>query len=81
VDDGCRALRAPAVAEVVVVDPLASHRDGPIFLNVLRVLDVPGALGLLAPRPLTLIGAKGDAWSLTRAPSERAGAATKPDCE
>jgi len=49
VDDGCRALRAPAVAEVVVVDPLASHRDGPIFLNVLRVLDVPGALGCWLP--------------------------------
>jgi hypothetical protein len=59
----------------------ASHRDGPIFLNVLRVLDVPAALGLLAPRPLTLIGAKGDAWSLTRALYERAGAATKLDCK
>jgi hypothetical protein len=34
---------------------------------------------LLAPRPLTLIGAKGDAWSLTRVLYERAGAATKLD--
>jgi hypothetical protein len=73
------ALFEPAVAEVVVVDPLASHRDGPIFLNVLRVLDVPGALGLLAPRPLTLVGSKGEAWSLTKALYERAGAATKLD--
>ena len=31
------------------MEPSASHRDGPIFLNVLRVLDVPEALGLLAP--------------------------------
>ena len=36
------ALFEPAAAEVVVVDPLSSHHDGPIFLNVLRVLDVPG---------------------------------------
>ncbi len=75
------ALFEPAVAAVVVVDPPASHRDGPIFLNVLRVLDVPGALGLLAPRPLTLCGAKGEAWSLTKALYERAGAATRLDCK
>ncbi|HMF35559.1 MAG TPA: hypothetical protein VKF17_02940 [Isosphaeraceae bacterium] len=51
------------------------------YNNVLRVLDVRGALGLLAPRPPTLIGAKGDARSLTRALSERAGAAAKLDCK
>ena len=48
------ALFEPRLAEIVAVDPLASHRDGPIFLNVLRVLDVPDALGMLAPRPLTI---------------------------
>jgi hypothetical protein len=48
------ALFEPRVAEIVTVDPPSSHRDGPIFLNVLRVLDVPDALGLLAPRPLTV---------------------------
>jgi pimeloyl-ACP methyl ester carboxylesterase len=48
------ALFDPRLAETVVVNPPASHRDGPIFLNVLRVLDVPEALGLLAPRPLTI---------------------------
>ncbi|MBI5388347.1 MAG: acetylxylan esterase [Verrucomicrobia bacterium] len=48
------ALFEPRLAEVVLVDPPASHRDSPIFLNVLRVLDVPDALGLLAPRSLTL---------------------------
>jgi hypothetical protein len=36
------------------VNPPSSHREGPIFLNVLRVIDVPDALGLLAPRPLTI---------------------------
>jgi dienelactone hydrolase len=74
------ALFEPAAAEVAIVDPPASHREGPIFLNVLRVLDVPAALGLLAPRPLTLIGAKSDSWSLTKVLYERAGAATKLDC-
>jgi len=48
------ALFEPRLAEIVAVDPPASHRDGPIFLNVLRVLDVPDALGMLAPRPLTI---------------------------
>jgi cephalosporin-C deacetylase-like acetyl esterase len=48
------ALLDPRLAEIVVVNPTTSHHEGPIFLNVLRVLDVPEALGLLAPRPLTL---------------------------
>jgi len=48
------ALFEPRLAAVVAVEPPASHRDGPIFLNVLRVLDVPEALGMLAPRPLTI---------------------------
>jgi cephalosporin-C deacetylase-like acetyl esterase len=51
------ALFEPSISEVVIVNPPASHRDGPIFLNVLRVLDVPEALGMLAPRPLTLVNA------------------------
>ena len=48
------ALLRTNVSEVVLVDPPTSHRDGPIFLNVLRVLDIPEALGLLAPRALTI---------------------------
>lgn len=45
------------VSEVVLLDPPTSHRDGPHFLNVMRVLDIPEALGLLAPNvKLTLIG-------------------------
>ena len=51
------ALFEPSIKEVMLVDPPASHATGPIFLNVLRVLDVPEALGLLAPRPLTLVNA------------------------
>lgn len=52
------ALLEPEIAEVVAVDPPASHMDegAPQYLNVLRVLDIPEALGLLAPRPLTIRG-------------------------
>src|SRR5262249_13240148 len=41
------ALFEPSIKEVVIVDPPTSHRDGPIFLNVLRVCDIPEALGML----------------------------------
>jgi hypothetical protein len=71
------ALFEPSIAEVVIVDPPLSHRDGPIFLNVLRVLDIPEALGLLAPRPLTLINAKDKAFDRTAEIYKLAGAADK----
>jgi hypothetical protein len=71
------ALFEPSVGEVVLVDPPTSHRDGPIFLNVMRVLDVPETLGLLAPRPLTLVNAKDKAFERTAEIYKRAGAADK----
>ena len=42
------------MAGVILIDPPSSHREGPIFLNVLRVLDIPDALGLVAPRELRI---------------------------
>jgi cephalosporin-C deacetylase-like acetyl esterase len=71
------ALFEPSVKEVVIIDPPTSHRDGPTFLNVLRVLDVPEALGLLAPTPLTLVNAKDKAFDRTEAIYKLAGAADK----
>jgi dienelactone hydrolase len=53
------------VDEVLIVDPPTSHRDGPIFLNVLRVLDIPDAFGLLAPRQLTVETAQPAAFDRT----------------
>ncbi len=52
------ALLEPEIAGAIAVNPPASHMDAdaPQFLNVLRVCDVPDALGMLAPRPLTLEG-------------------------
>ncbi len=61
------ALLDPRLGGVVLFDPPATHRDGPIFLNVLRVLDIPEALGLLAPRPLTIHTAQPAAFDATAA--------------
>jgi len=73
------ALFVPGVVdEVVILDPPASHRDGPHFLNVMRALDIPDALGLLAPAvALTLIGAKDPAFDKTAAIYKLAGAEAK----
>jgi hypothetical protein len=69
------ALFEPSIKEVVIVDPPVSHREGPIFLNVLRVLDIPEALGLLAPDvKLTLVNAKDKAFDRTAQIYKLAGA-------
>ena len=49
------ALNETSIAEVIAVDPPASHRNGPYLLSVLRVLDIPDVLGMLSPRHLTLV--------------------------
>ena len=46
----------------------------PVFLNVLRVCDIPDALGMLAPRPLTLLQAKSDTLDKVREIYKAAGA-------
>ncbi len=72
------ALFEPSIKEVVIIDPPTSHKNGPIFLNVLRVLDIPEALGLLAPDvSLTLIGAKDKAFDRTEQLYKLAGAEKK----
>jgi dienelactone hydrolase len=68
------ALFEPDAAEVVVIDPPSSHHDGPIFLSILQTVDIPSALGLLAPRPLTIVGAKTERFPLTTSLYQRAGA-------
>jgi hypothetical protein len=67
------ALFEFGVAEVVLVDPPTSHRDGPVFLNVMRVVDIPEALGLLAPRPVTIYTDKPAAFERTRQIYQAAG--------
>ena len=67
------ALNETSIAEAVVVDPPASHREGPQFLGVMKVLDIPDALGLLAPKHLTLVGANDAAFDRTVAAFKAAG--------
>ncbi len=73
------ALLVPdKVNEIVIIDPPASHREGPHFLGVQQVLDIPEALGLLAPDvKLTLVGAKDKAFDKTAAIYKLAGAEAK----
>lgn len=47
-------LFEPDVARLDLWQPPASHRRGPTFLNVLRVLDMPQAVALAFPRPVRL---------------------------
>ena len=44
------SLFEPDVAELSLISLPASHRDGPDFLNVLRILDIPQAVALAAQR-------------------------------
>lgn len=71
------AILDPSIGEVVLRRPPTSHKDGPHFLSVLRVLDIPDALGLLAPRKLTIIGGRDRAFDRTEEIYRRAGAADK----
>jgi len=52
------ALLEPGVSGVTLRQPSATHMDdsAPALLNVLRVCDIPEAVGMLAPRPVTLVG-------------------------
>src|SRR4029077_20811375 len=67
------ALLEPDIAGVILREPPASHMDNsaPALLNVLRVCDIPEALGMLAPRPVTLVGNQLD-WAQKAAAIYRA---------
>lgn len=61
------AALCDGISGVTVFQPPRSHNDAaaPQFLNVLRVCDVPDALGLVAPRPLTIVGSDQKAFDKT----------------
>jgi hypothetical protein len=76
---GYAAALDDSIAGVTIVSPPTTHMDSaaPQLLNVLRVCDVPVSLALVAPRPLTLVGAKEDAFAATAAAYTAAGAKEK----
>jgi dienelactone hydrolase len=50
------AVLEPEVDGLILFEPPETHMDSaaPALLNVLRVCDIPEALGMVAPRPVTL---------------------------
>jgi hypothetical protein len=71
------ALFCPKIETVTAIDPPVSHHEGPRFLGILKICDIPEALGCLAPRTLTLLGAKDAAFNRTAELYRLAGAAEK----
>lgn len=71
------ALLESCISEVMLIDPPVSHREGPVLLNVLRVLDIPDAIGLLAPRHVTLISDEKDGFARTEQAYAAAGHAAR----
>lgn len=71
------ALLSPGtVEEVIIIDPPVNHREGPHFLGIDRVVDLPTALGLLAPQvKLRLVNAADPAFDRTEAMYKLAGVA------
>jgi dienelactone hydrolase len=56
------AVFEPDVVSVTLRDPTATVRQGPAFLNLERILDMPQAVTLLYPRKLVLQGTSRDLW-------------------
>jgi len=60
------AILDPRIDQVMLADPPVSHRQGPIFLNVLRYTDLPEAAALLGSRPLVFYGHAPPEYGKTR---------------
>lgn len=60
------AILDKRVHQVMLMEPPASHREGPIFLNIMRHTDLPEAAALLAPRRLNFYGKMPAAYDYTR---------------
>ena len=68
------AVFEPEVGKVVMIDPPATVRDGPAFLNLDRVLTMPQAVALLFPGPSRSSTPPPEAWSWPRALARNLGA-------
>lgn len=59
------SLFTPEVSELRLQDPPTSHRDGPTFIGVLRVLDIPQAIAMALPRRIEIHGADAERFAWT----------------
>jgi hypothetical protein len=73
------ALLEPQIGGLALSGPPVTHMDtkAPVLLNVLRVCDVPDAIGMLAPRPVTLVSTANEVTEKVTAVYGRAAAAEK----
>lgn len=62
------------VSKVVLINPPATVRDGPAFLNLDRVMTMPQAVSMLHPRKVEIIGSPAEAWSWAQTLAENLGA-------
>jgi len=60
------ALLDSRITRVILHSPPLTHKNGPIFLNVLRYTDIPQALAMLAPRELVFLTGEIDNFGYTR---------------
>jgi hypothetical protein len=68
------SLFEPDIAGLDLVNLPLSHHDGPIYLNVLRYLDMPCAVGMAAERSQVNLYQDSDAgWQFPRAVADKLG--------
>jgi hypothetical protein len=68
------ALFEPNIEAVELINLAKSHRDGPDFLNVMRFLDVPQAVAMVAEKSHVVIyGSDGSGWEYPLAVAKRLG--------
>ena len=56
------AILDERIEQVTLIDPPVSHVQGPIFLNILRYTDLPGAAALVAPRRINFYARRPEAY-------------------
>jgi len=72
------AILDDGIGQVLLIGPPASHLEGPLFLNILRYLDLPEAAALVAPRPLSFYGRLPAAFEPVRQVYELLGQPQRP---
>lgn len=61
----------PKIDQVILIDPPKTVREGQVFLNLERLLDMPQAVALLYPRALTIEKTDASAWEWPKRLAEK----------